>query len=93
MVRENSFPATYFPAVFVIELLVARPVFMTPAVCDLGCLVMPLLEDSALVHEPPPRLPGIRGPQIGRHRWVPKAPRLLSEALSFKRLTVGLKLG
>ncbi len=47
---------------------------------------MPLLEDSALVHEPPPRLPGIRGPQIGRHRWVPKAPRLLSEALSFLRL-------
>jgi hypothetical protein len=52
---------------------VARPVFMTPGVRDLGCLVMPSLEDSALVHGHPPRLPwDTRPPDRTAQVGIPK---------------------
>lgn len=59
---------------------------------------MPSLEDSTLVHGHPPRLLGIRGPQIERHKvGIQSAPAFVG-ALSFGMLrqhgkTLGQKGG
>lgn len=76
-------PPTFLQCSF-IKLSVARPVFMTPAACDLGCLVMPSLEDSALVHGPPPRRPWDTRPSARTAQaGTQSAPDFLSGALSF----------
>lgn len=56
---------------------------MTPAAGDLECLVMPSLEDSTLVHRPPPRRPWDTRPSVRTAQVGTQSAPASAGALSF----------